>query len=159
MNLIARAVFASSLVTVAACSGASSSSPVPSAQYVGWYVFQSGTIEMTCQGAPQPISYDLTNEGGSGQPGHFTNTATGDTTFHHEDINDCQFDFTVDGDSASTSGGTCTTIPNGQGGYSTWVVGTMTFTPSSDGESISVQGDGTLGGCPMTVQGVAGRGQ
>ena len=157
MKVSIRTVVVASLLSLAACSSSSSSGPAPTAPYVGTYVFQSGTIVLSCQGAQQPITYDLTNEGGTGQAGTFTDNATGDVTFHHKDINDCEFDFTIDGDSASTSGGTCTTIPNGQGGFSTWVVGTMTFTPAADGQTIAVQGDGTLGGCPMTINGTAGR--
>ncbi len=160
MKLLVRTILASSVLALAACSSSSPSSPsssTPSAHYVGTYVFQSGTIALTCEGAPQPISYDLTNVDGSGHAGTFTDTATGNTTFLHKDDNDCEFDFTVDGDSASTSGGTCATIPDGHGGLSTWIVGTMTFTPTPDGDGIAVQGDGTLGGCPMTIHGTAGR--
>jgi hypothetical protein len=158
MKLVALTILASSVLALAACSSSSSATPAaPSAEYVGTYVFHSGSIVLTCQGAPQPMSYDLTNVDGAGHAGTFTDDATGDATFHHKDDNNCEFAFTVSGSSASTSGGTCTTIPDGHGGLSTWTVDKMTFTPTPDGEGITVQGNGTLGGCPMTINGTAGR--
>jgi hypothetical protein len=159
MNVIARLSLASALFALAACGDSSSGSPDdpsesgPSAAYVGKYVFRSGTIHIDCPHAP-PIVYGLTHAV-MGAPGYFTDTATGPKTFHHVDDNDCQFDFVVSGGSASTSGGSCQ-VPDGMGGTTTYTVTTLAFQPD-DGGGIGVNGTGTIGECPMTIQGVTAR--
>jgi hypothetical protein len=136
-----------------ACGGSSSSTRA-SDEYAGKFVFQMGAVNVNCGGG-QSFMYDLAHEA-QGQPGYFTDTVTGDTTFHHVDVNGCQFDFTVSDGSATTSGGSCQ-VPNGMGGTTTYDVHTLTFQPTADGKGLVVNGDGSIGGCPMTIGGTTTR--
>jgi hypothetical protein len=75
-------------------------------------------------------------------------------TFHHVDINNCQFDFTVSGGVASAAPGSCQ-VPDGSGGMTTYQVTTLEFQPMSGEAALWVDGTGAIGGCPMTIEGLA----
>ena len=152
MHTVIRLSFVLSLLGATACQ--TSATLQTSADYAGAYAFQTGTVEIDCPSAA-PVTYDLAHEA-MGMPGSFTDTPTGTTMFHHVDINDCMFDFTVDDEVASSSGGSCQ-VPDGQGGTTTYVVSTLVFEPMGEAHGLWIDGSGTIGGCPMTIVGVAAR--
>jgi hypothetical protein len=125
-----------------------------SSPFVGHYTFASGSIVLSCQGAP-PMALDLTQMA-DGKPMHyFDDTKTGDSTFHHVDSNQCQFDFHVDGSVATVSGTACT-VPDGRGSTTTWQADFLRFTLQPD-DTLKIESKGTWGGCPTVLDGIARR--
>jgi hypothetical protein len=157
MKKLAALALVISLTAIACSSSDSSSSSAPplSDPFVGHFDFVAGSVVINCTQAPAPITIDLTQEV-DGKPLHyFDDTSTGDSSFHHHDSNDCQFDFAVTGSVATINHATCS-APDGQGGKAQWNVDVMQFTSQPDG-TVKTVGSGTWGGCPMTLNGVARR--